>query len=227
MNRLTPRFETPFERAGVRVPGLPILPNGTERHPVPGGGSRAVRIEAGDAITVLDVEGLQPVELVAFAPDGRSDAGMIGAVGRGSPDGLQDALRADPSGRKVLRALEAAGFDIGRADAARVFEDGSRAGDMADFTAQADGLLIVCAPGMAMAPDAQDPPTEVILYIRRANPGAAKGALTPPPPLADPVCDINIQPGEAKGYEVRQGQFIQILDVQGRECSDFQAFAQR
>jgi hypothetical protein len=46
---------------------------------VPGGGSRAVRIEKGDEISVLDREGLQSAELVFFTPDGRSDAGMIGA----------------------------------------------------------------------------------------------------------------------------------------------------
>ncbi|MEM9782516.1 MAG: DUF1989 domain-containing protein [Pseudomonadota bacterium] len=231
MSLVTPRFETPYERAGVVVPGLPILPHGTERQPVPGGGSRAVRVEAGDAISVLDVEGLQPVELVFFAPDGRSDAAMIGAEGRGAPAGLQAALGADTSGRRVLRALDAAGFDIGRADAARVFEDGSRAGDMVHFEAASDGLLIVCAPHSApdgaMAPDAQDAATEVILYLRRARPGNAKGGLAPPAPLADPLADLNIQPGEATGYEVRRGQYIQILDVQGRECSDFQAFSQR
>ncbi|MEO1457967.1 MAG: DUF1989 domain-containing protein, partial [Pseudomonadota bacterium] len=102
-----------------------------------------------------------------------------------------------------------------------------RAGEMAHFTAQTDGLLIVCAPGAPMAPEAQDAPTEIVLYLRRASPRPAKGGLAPPPPLADPLGDHNIQPGEAKGYEVRRGQFIQILDVQGRECSDFQAFAHR
>ena len=221
-----PVFETPYERAGVITPGLPILPHGTERHPVPGGGTRAVRIEAGDEIAVLDREGLQPVELVFFAPDGRSDAGMIGATGGRDPAGLKATLASgDASGRRVLRALDKAGFDIGRADAARVFEAGSRPGDMARFHASSDGLLIVCAPGGPMSPEGQDAPTEVILYVRRANPGPAKGGLAPPDPLADPLADLNIQPGQAKSYEVRKGQFIQILDVQGRECSDFQAFA--
>ena len=42
-----PLFETPYERAGIITPGLPILPHGVERHPVPGGGSRAVQIEKG------------------------------------------------------------------------------------------------------------------------------------------------------------------------------------
>jgi len=53
-----PRFETPFLRAGVSTPGLPVLPPNVERHPVPGGGSRAVEIEAGDVISIMDVEGL-------------------------------------------------------------------------------------------------------------------------------------------------------------------------
>ena len=212
-------FETPYERGGVIVPGLPILPHGVERHPVPGGGSRAVRIDRGDEIWVVDREGLQTAELVFFTPDGRSDAAMIGLEGDGGATGLQAVLSSgDASGRRVLRGLEKSGFDIGRADAARVLGEGSRPGDSVTLAAGADGLLIVCAPGGPMAPEAQDPPTEIILYVRRANPGEAKGGRAPPEPLADPLADLNIQPGNATSYEVKAGQFIQILDVQGREC---------
>jgi len=201
-----PIFETPYERGGVITPGLPLLPHGVERHPVPGGGSRAVRVEKGDEIWVLDREGLQSAELVFFTPDGHSDAGMIGAKGQGDAKGLQAALAlGDASGRRVLKALDAAGFDIGRADAALVFEQGSRPGDMAAFHAATDGLLIVCAPGGPMAPEAQNPPTEIILYIRRANPAPGKGGLTPPEPLANPLADINIQPGNACPEKRRRG----------------------
>lgn len=222
-----PIFPVPYERAGVLTPGLPILPHGVERYPVPGGGSRAVRVEQGDEITVQDREGLQPVELVFFAPDGRSDAGMIGATGGRDPAGLKAALLGDPSGARVVRALDAAGFDIARADGTVIFEGGSRPGEFRSFVAACDGLLIVCAAGGAMEPHEQWAPTEVALYIRRANPDMARSGLLPPDPLADPLMDFNIRPGEAKPYEVRRGQFIQVLDVQGRECSDFQAFSQR
>ena len=54
---ISPVFETPYERAGVLTPGLPILPHGTERHPIPGGGSRAVPVYKGDEISVLDRDG--------------------------------------------------------------------------------------------------------------------------------------------------------------------------
>jgi aminomethyltransferase len=221
-------FETPYKLGGVITPGLPVLPHGVERYPVPGGGSRAVSIEKGDEISVLNREGLQLAELVFFTPDGRSDAGMIGAKGQGSATGLQAALASgDASGRRVLKALDAGGFDIGRADAALVFEEGARAGDMASFHASADGLLIVCAPGGPMAPETQTPPSEIVFFVCRANPGPGKGGLRPPDPLADPLIDINIQPGCSGAYEVMAGQYIQVLDVQGRECSDFQAFSRR
>mgnify|MGYP005838723787 CR=1 FL=1 len=225
---VTPAFESPFERAGVIMPGLPVLQPGVERHPVPGGGSRAVPVEAGDEISILDPEGLQPAEFVFFAPDGRSDAAMLGTRSAGRPDGVISVLASGaPSGAKVARALKAAGFDLGAAQAIRVFAEGSRPGDMASFQAACDGLLIVAAPGGPMAPQAQDTPTDLILYIRRARIRTGKGGHAPPDPLADPLHDINIQPGNAKNYEVRKGQFIQILDVQGRECSDFQAFSRR
>ncbi|WP_245848379.1 DUF1989 domain-containing protein [Actibacterium ureilyticum] len=197
-----------------------------ERHPVPPGGSRALELRAGDEITVVDREGGQMAELVVFAADGRSDAALIGAPDDGAPVGLQQAIMAGPSGQAVRRALDRAGFDLGQARAVRCLGGDGRPGDSASFTAQEDGLLIVAAPGGPMAPQDQTPPTELLLYLRRATTGAA-GLLAPPDPLADPILDVNIAPGEAHVYEVAKGGFIQILDVQGRECSDFQAFSAR
>ena len=222
------RFETPYERSGIIIPGLPILQHGVERHPVPGGGSRAIRIDPGDEFSILDFEGKQPVEIVFFARDGRSDPELIGATSEHSPTGLLSVLHGhDQSAKRVSEALTSAGFDLGSAKAVHVFDGSSHAGEMETFHAESEGLLIVCAPGGPMLPEAQNTPTDVVLYVRRAKPAEGKGGLAPPPPLADPVADINIQPGMAKSYEVRKGQFIQILDVQGRECSDFQAFSQR
>ncbi len=223
-----PVFETPYERSGIITPGMPILPHGVERYPILGCGSRAVRIERGDEISVLDREGLQLAELVFFAPDGSSDASMIGATVCGRAEGLQATLsQGDASGRRVLAALKAAKFDLGQATSVRAFEAGSRAGDLETFHAACDGLLIVCAPGQPMLPEAQDAATDIILYIKRENPGDANAQRPPPDPLADPLNDINIQPGKAQAYEVKAGEYIQIVDVQGRECTDFQAFSRR
>ncbi|MEE2774603.1 MAG: DUF1989 domain-containing protein [Pseudomonadota bacterium] len=222
------RFELLNERAGVVKPGLPLMPHGVERHIIPGGGSRGIQIDRGDEISIVDREGLQRAEMVFFAPDGSSDAGMLGAKGGGKPKSIISLLASgEPSGLRVLQALKKSGFDIEKGDAFFAFSEGSKSGDSNDYQSSVDGLLIIAAPGEAMLPEAQDTPTELIVYIRRASPGEGKGGLTPPEPLATPIHDINIQPGQAKSYEVKAGQFVQIIDVQGRECSDFQAFSLR
>ncbi len=223
---VTPVFETGYERAGVIVPGMPVLQPGVERYPVPGGGSRTVSVFAGDEISVLDFEGRQSAELVFFDPDGNSDAAMIGGASNGSPVGSIQALGyGGKSGKQVLARLKSAGILISQGDATIALGNGSRPGDMAHFIADRSGLLVVSAPGGPMLPENQDTPTEIILYIRRRDGGPAAALLEPPDPLADPLADFNIQPGQAIPYEVRKGEFIQILDVQGRECSDFQAFS--
>lgn len=212
----------------VRIPGLPVLPRGTERHPVQGGGSRAIEIEAGDEIWLVDREGLQSCELVFFTPDGRADPARLGAQPAGPPTGLQRILSSgEESACRVRAALAKAGFDLDTATCVRVLGDGSRPGDSATFAAESNGLLLVAAPGGPMAVDEQTPPTEIIAYVRRATPSPPNATRQPPAPLADPLTDFNIQPGNARAYEVRKGQYIQVLDVQGRECSDFQAFDAR
>ncbi len=45
-----------------------------------------------------------------------------------------------------------------------------------------------------------------------------------PPPLGEVVAEYRIAPGEAVVYPVTAGQFIQIIDVAGSQCSDFLAF---
>lgn len=227
MMNVRPVFETPYERQGILVPGLPILPHGVERYPVPGGGSRSVTIRKGDEISVLDKEGLQPAELVFFDVNGISDPAMIGAPANGTASGTKAALSVDHSGAKVRDKLSELGLDLAKAQSSTLFADGSQPGDMETFHAACDGLLIVCAPGKAMSPGDQNTPSELVIYLRRAAPDDGKQKIAPPDPLADPLTDINIQPGEARSYEVKAGQFIQILDVQGRECSDFQAFSTR
>lgn len=220
-------FVGPNSISGVIKPGLPVLPAGVERHPVPGGGSRAFAIFKGDEVTVQDIEGLQPTEVVFFAPNGKSDAGMLGAIGGRDPEGLKASLLQHQSGRQVVSALAKSGFDLAGADGTLIFEAGSRPGETVSFLAHSDGLLIICAAGGEMEAHEQWAPTDIIVFIKRSKPLGLKGDAVLHDPLADPIVDKNIQPGEAKPYIVKEGEFIQVLDVQGRECSDFQAFSAR
>ena len=218
----------PSRRGPILIPGLPVLAPNVERHPIPGGGTRTLTLDAGDELTVIDREGRQPCELVVFDREGRSDPALLGASGAGVPTGIRAALeRGVPSARRVREALARRGLDLGRATAVRLFGDESRAGESASFVATAPATLVAGAPGGPMPADAQCPPTEIVLYVRRERRTGAKPADGPPPPLAEPRLDLNIEPGSVRGYEVKAGQLIQIVDVKGRECTDFQAFSLR
>ena len=48
-----------------------------------------------------------------------------------------------------------------------------------------------------------------------------------PDPLADPVSILRIHSATAQSYFVKAGDYIQIIDVDGRQCTDFQCFSAR
>ena len=59
--------------------------------------------------------------------------------------------------------------------------------------------------------------------MRRATPRTL-AEVELPAPLAEPRLDFRVDRATALAYEVRKGEYIQVLDVQGRQCSDFLAF---
>ena len=46
-----------------------------------------------------------------------------------------------------------------------------------------------------------------------------------PKPLGLVVAEYHLAPQSAIAYPVKTGQYIQIIDVEGTQCSDFLAFA--
>ncbi|MCU9850634.1 aminomethyltransferase family protein [Defluviimonas sp. WL0024] len=203
------------------------LPPGTERYVVPGAGAILVPVAAGDRIMVVNDEGGQPCEIVAAGPDGKIDAAILGQSPNADAAGLKALLASDePSLRGLRRGIAARGIDLARAGALRAFDATTPARTEWELTATRDGVVIVAAPGGAMDLDAQDTATPVTLRIRRATLRPVKG-FDLPDPLADPVLDLRVRSATAEAYLVKAGDYIQILDVDGRQCTDFQCFDAR
>lgn len=211
----------------VLTPGIPVLPPGTERYRIRGGGSLVVRVEAGDRVTVTDTEGGQACELSFLDEGGRFLAAGLGIPFTGPADGLKASLAAAGDGAARTRAaLARRGADLAAAGAARIFGPDSRPGEQAELTIAGAGLLIAAVPAVAMLPHDQDTATPVEIRVRRVRPVRDYAAALPEP-MADPIEDIRIRAGTASAYLVRAGEFIQVIDVYGRQCTDFQAFAAR
>ena len=208
-------------------PGIPTLAPGEERYTVPGGGAIAVPIHAGDRVRVVDVEGMQLCEMVAADAMGSIDASIIGARGDSDAGGLKRVLSGNnESARSVRAGIERRGVDLAAAGAVTLFGGESRPGDTSEFTVSRDGVLIVGAPGGAMAADSQATATPLRLHIWRSHLRPLNETILPEP-LADPLQDIRINRATARAYFVRAGEYIQIIDVAGRQCTDFQCFAAR
>ena len=120
--------------------------------------------------------------------------------------------------------MTGAGFGTGEPRSERLFGPDSAPGSEVSFTAVGDTTVTVGAPGGRVdrrrrAGDASS------LWRCAARPRARRWRSSCPPPLAEPRLDFRIDPASAQSYEVREGEYIQIIDVRGKQCSDFLAFA--
>ena len=123
----------------------------------------------------------------------------------------------------VTGGLEAVGLrEQGSSSAARLFGPESSPGEDVELVADRDTRLLIAAPGGRIV-DGDQPATELMIEVRRATP-RTREELELPPPLAEPRLDFRIDPATASSYEVKAGEFIQVLDVKGKQCSDFLAF---
>ncbi len=119
--------------------------------------------------------------------------------------------------------LEAVGLTHdATASTVTLFGPTSSPGEEVELVAGRDTRLAVAAPGGRII-DGEEPASELLLEVHRAIP-RTREEVELPPPLAEPRLDFRIDAATAQSYEVRAGEYIQVIDVFGRQCSDFLAF---
>ena len=209
----------------AREPGLAFPRPGLERHTIRAGGCLGLSLNPGDGLTVVDPEGRQPGALTAFTEDGRDGLAALGLTPNPEETGVATTLAgAREDARRVAALLKAKDFEIGRAGTASLFAPDSRPGVSVALKAEVALLCLIAAPGGPAAVDSQNPPTDLVAFVERYGPLAEATPLLPEP-LADPRLDFRIARASAEPYVVKAGEFIQIIDFAGRECSDFLAFS--
>ncbi len=217
----------PPKPSRIIQPQVFSLPPGVERYVVEGQGAVLIPIDTGDQITIINDEGGQHCEVVVCDPKGRSDAGIIGLTATAGAGGLQALLTSnDKSLRGMRMGLDARKIDLAKAQAVHLFEATTPAKTEAKFTTVREGVVIIAAPAAAMDFEAQNTATPLTVMIKRAViKSHVKFEL--PDPLADPLADIRVHTQTAESFFVKAGDYIQIIDVDGRQCSDFECFSAR
>lgn len=108
-------------------------------------------------------------------------------------------------------------ISVDGASAVTVWDDSAAPGSSYAVDTAQDATVLVRAPGEKMAPDEQTPPTDLRLTIKRLRQPA-------PVPLAKVKAEYLVRAATACAYKIEKGDYIQVIDVDGQQCSDFLAF---
>ncbi len=208
----------------AREPGLNPFNLGRDRYVVRGGAMTVFPLLPGDNIEIVDPEGLQCAHIAAFDSRGNDCSGHF--IEGKTVDGqcLARMLETDTPGADAIRSkLKRFDMNLTSAQPKLVLDGDTAPGSCVNLTSNSECIGIIGAPGEPMSVDQQNPPTDLIVWVSRNNP-TQHISYDLPDPLAEARQDFRIEASTAICYEVKAGDYIQILDIDGRQCSDFQCF---
>ena len=180
------------------------------------GSATAVELHAGDRVTIRDPDGGQRAEVTVL-----DDPAALG-LRADAPATVLRGLLENGREEAFLRQLNLKGLSLYEGRAALLFGEDSAPGASESFDVSRDATVVVAAPGGRLV-DGDPPASALVVEIKRHSP--RKPSDVPlPEPLAEPRLDFRVDRASALSYEVKEGEYIQVMDVQGRQCSDFLAF---
>ena len=172
---------------------------------VAGGGTPArFAVQAGERFDLVNVSGGQAATLLFAKETVRAVAGALLSAPQ-SPDSRLTALWSGQEGQPVTCA---------------VFGPQTRMGERVGFEVLHDGVVFIDIPAEDMLPENSNPPGFLDIVFEPAP----DGRVRLPEPLGVVTQEFRVPAATAVSYRVAKGEYIQILDVEGRQCSDFLAF---
>ncbi len=212
----------------IREPGLNLLPPGVERHVVNGGGLTAFQIYPDDEIEIINNEGNQICEIICFDKDGKSDVGILNLKLNSKKNFIRDILNGkDEAILATNYQLKKRNLNISDSNSSIVFDADTEAGEKIKLKSKDKCYTIFAAPGINMDVTKQNPPSELTIFIKRSKIVNDKELNVIPDPVFEPLYEENISKQTSISYQVKEGDYIQVISPTGRQCSDFVAFDTR
>ena len=209
----------------IREPGINILPLGVERYVVEGGGITGIQIFPDDEIEIINNEGSQICEILVFNKNGKSEPGILNLKeAKTSSEIKKILLRKDESSLIAAHQLKKRNLDIAKAKSSIIFDKDTNWNEKIKLTSKDKCYCVFAAPGPEMLIHEQNPPTDLTIFVKRAKITKDKEHIVIPDPMFDPLNETNIDRKTAISYQVKEGDYIQVISPTGRQCSDFVAF---
>ena len=222
-------MELNLEKFNIRksvpwIAGTYSLPENVERYIVKGQGLIGVDIFKDDKITIVNIEGNQICETTVFDKSGKNKQSIIGQKNNGNADFIKYILTNSSDKKVLLTSLKRKNINFSKSKSSTFFDIHTKAKEKINLTVEEDAFILVAAPGEDMKVDLHNPPTDIEVFIERSNRKNNKQKSFLPEPLADVSDEYLIKDSTATSYEIKKGDYIQIIDLYGRQCSDFMAF---
>ena len=198
------------------------LPKNTERYHLNGMGIIGIDIYKDDKIKITNIEGSQVCEITFFDKNGKCIS-LTSKNFNNEANFIKNKIK-EKNYINFLERLKKKKFDISNLKSLNIFNEDSLSSDSIDLNIEKDGFAIFSAPGSDMEIDSNNAPSDFYIFIERKNKKNHKDQAFLPEPLADVKNEILVKKSSAISYEVKRGDFIQIIDMYGRQCSDFNAF---
>ncbi len=181
------------------------------------GESGSIGAEAGALVSITNVDGGASA-LVTALSDERPEFSLSPLdVDADSPVRI-DATAFDSRAMAATAANRSTDLDC--AQALRIFDQSSPAGETYLFRVKSRARLFFAAP---VSPDFITTGGGSRFRIKLQFAEKPDLDLLLPEPLGRVRDEWRIDRGTARAYEVKKGQFIQVIDVEGQQCSDFMA----
>ena len=200
----------------IKEPGLNVLPPGVERYVVNGGGINVLQILPEDKIEIINDEGKQICEIIVFNSKGKNDLSILNLKENSNGDYLKKAINND---EKILNLFKKKNLELNKSKSSIIFNEDCPMGEKIIIKSKDECIVMIASPGAKMNVHNQNPPTSLTIFLHRAKFEIKKEQYVLPEPLYDPNSEKFIKRMTAETYDVKEGDYIQIIDTSGRQCS--------
>ena len=213
-----------IRRSNPYIAGQIGLAPEEERYIVKARGLTGVEVFKGDKISIKNIEGQQECEIVAFDKDGKNKLDIVGHTKSADAKFIKYVLANSSDNKFLISKLKKRKIDFHNAVSFNLFNKETLSGETKELLVSDDGFIIFASPGKVMLVDEQNTASDLEVIITRKNINKNKLESFLPDPLANTKEEYLIKNSSALAYEVKKGDFIQVIDLYGRQCSDFIAF---
>ena len=210
-------------RTNPIILGSAGLPDNVERYTVKGEGLLSVEVYKEDEIRIINLEGSQKMELTFFNINGKNET-IINKDLNKEANFIKHVLQNNFDKKILLKQFKNKKLDLNSLKALNFFDLDTKAGEEINFIIEKNGFAIFGSPGEPMQVDSCNVASDFQVFITRKNKKNNKIESIIPEPLTETKNEFNIKNSSAVAYEIKKGDYIQIIDLYGRQCSDFMAF---